>query len=57
ALSIASGRYGNFPGLNEDPAKLLYGENYDRLVDVKTKYDPDNLFRSNTNVPPRPTGA
>jgi len=56
-LSIASGRYGNFPGLNEDPAKLLYGGNYDRLVDVKTKYDPDNLFRSNTNVAPRSTGA
>ncbi len=57
ALPAASGRYGNFPGMNEDPAKLLYGENYDRLVDVKTKYDPDNLFQSNTNVPPRPTGA
>jgi len=57
ALPVASGRYGNFPGMNEDPAKLLYGENYDRLVDVKTTYDPDNLFQSNTNVPPRPTGA
>ncbi|PGF17641.1 FAD-linked oxidase [Natrinema sp. CBA1119] len=57
SLSVSSGRYGNFPGMNEDPAKLLYGENYDRLVDVKTKYDPDNLFRSNANVPPRTTGA
>ncbi|TMT86730.1 FAD-binding oxidoreductase [Haloterrigena sp. H1] len=56
ALSVASGRYGNFPGMNEDPAKLLYGGNYDRLVDVKTKYDPENLFQSNTNVAPR-TGA
>src|SRR6056297_924813 len=56
ALSIASGRYGNFPGMNEDPAKLLYGGNYDRLVDVKTKYDPENLFQANTNVAPR-TGA
>jgi len=27
-------------------------ENYARLVAVKDKYDPDNLFRSNTNIPP-----
>ncbi|MDS0478017.1 FAD-binding oxidoreductase [Natrinema sp. 1APR25-10V2] len=53
ALPVASGRYGNFPGLNEDPVKLLYGDNYDRLVEVKTEYDPENLFRSNANVPPR----
>ncbi|WP_222918959.1 FAD-binding oxidoreductase [Natrinema sp. SYSU A 869] len=56
ALPVASGRYGNFPGMNEDPAKLLYGDNYERLVDVKTEYDPDNLFRSNSNVPPRTAG-
>ncbi|WP_336344997.1 BBE domain-containing protein [Halalkalicoccus ordinarius] len=24
----------------EKPARLLFGGNYDRLVDVKTKYDP-----------------
>ncbi|QLG47820.1 FAD-binding oxidoreductase [Natrinema halophilum] len=53
ALPVASGRYGNFPGLNEDPVKLLYGDNYDRLVEVKTKYDPENLFQSNATVPPR----
>ncbi|WP_254530388.1 FAD-binding oxidoreductase [Natrinema gelatinilyticum] len=53
ALPVASGRYGNFPGLNEDPVKLLYGDNYDRLVEVKTKYDPENLFQTNANVPPR----
>jgi FAD/FMN-containing dehydrogenase len=27
-------------------------DNYARLVAVKDKYDPDNLFRSNTNIPP-----
>jgi FAD/FMN-containing dehydrogenase len=53
ALPVASGRYGNFPGLNEDPVRLLYGDNYERLVAIKTEYDPENLFRSNANVPPR----
>ena len=51
ALDIATGRYGNFPGLFEDPAVLTYGENYDRLVDLKTKYDPKNLFQG--IIPPR----
>ncbi|WP_331235734.1 FAD-binding oxidoreductase [Natronorarus salvus] len=52
ALSVASGRYGNFPGFANDPARLLFGENYDRLVEVKTRYDPENRFRLNQNVPP-----
>jgi FAD/FMN-containing dehydrogenase len=53
ALPAAAGRYGNFPGFGEDPATALFGENYERLVDVKTKYDPDNLFHLNQNVAPR----
>ncbi|QIO25123.1 FAD-binding oxidoreductase [Haloarcula sp. JP-L23] len=55
-LPVASGRYGNFPGLAEDPAELLFGDNYDRLVDIKTKYDPENLFRLNQNIAPRRSG-
>jgi FAD/FMN-containing dehydrogenase len=31
-----------------------YGSNYDRLVDVKTRWDPDNLFRMNQNIEPDP---
>jgi FAD/FMN-containing dehydrogenase len=29
-----------------------YGPNYDRLAQVKAKYDPTNLFRMNQNVAP-----
>lgn len=30
-----------------------YGANYDRLVILKNKYDPTNLFRLNSNIKPR----
>ena len=29
-------------------------EDYDRLVELKTRWDPDNLFRFNQNIPPNP---
>jgi FAD/FMN-containing dehydrogenase len=35
-----------------DPARAAYGPNYERLVQVKNAYDPDNLFRMNTNITP-----
>jgi FAD/FMN-containing dehydrogenase len=50
------GLYLNFPGFGEEKEDLLraaYGANYDRLVALKTTYDPDNLFRMNLNIPPR----
>ena len=40
------GVYVNFLGGDEDPGRVreAYGDSvYDRLVDVKTKYDPDNV--------------
>ncbi len=30
-----------------------YGQNYDRLRDIKTAYDPANLFNQNRNILPR----
>ena len=33
-----------------------YGGNFERLVAVKTQYDPANLFRLNANVRPRARG-
>jgi FAD/FMN-containing dehydrogenase len=32
--------------------EVNYRENYDRLVQVKRKYDPDNLFHINQNIVP-----
>ncbi len=29
-----------------------YRQNYDRLVEIKTRYDPTNLFRLNQNIAP-----
>ena len=36
----------------EDPVRATYGENYARLVTLKNKYDPTNLFRLNQNIKP-----
>ena len=50
------GVYVNFLGGDEDPDRVreAYGDAvYDRLVDVKTKYDPENVFRHNQNIRPR----
>ncbi len=35
-----------------DRIKAAYGSNYDRLVALKNKYDPTNLFRLNPNIKP-----
>jgi FAD/FMN-containing dehydrogenase len=35
-----------------DPAAMAYGPNLPRLIELKTKYDPENFFRQNVNIPP-----
>jgi FAD/FMN-containing dehydrogenase len=47
------GGYVNFmAGDDQDRIKANYKGNYARLVDVKRKWDPDNLFRVNQNIKP-----
>ena len=37
---------------SDDTIRAAFGVNYDRLVEIKTKYDPTNFFRRNQNVKP-----
>ena len=48
------GAYPNFMMDDEGDHRLraTYGNNYARLVALKDKYDPANLFRVNLNIPP-----
>lgn len=34
-------------------AKWIHGEAFERLCDIKDKYDPNNVFRNNVNIPPK----
>jgi FAD/FMN-containing dehydrogenase len=45
--------YVNFLTQDEsDRTADAYGANYQRLAQIKMKYDPDNLFRNNQNIHP-----
>ena len=48
------GFYVNDLGVDETSAQINanYRTNFNRLVAVKNRYDPDNLFRLNANVEP-----
>ncbi|MGN6032374.1 MAG: FAD-binding oxidoreductase [Thermomicrobiales bacterium] len=46
--------YQNFPNRDiADWAEQYYAENLSRLIDVKTKYDPQNFFQNAQSIPTR----
>jgi hypothetical protein len=49
--------FGNFNIFDEHErgsrVRTAFGDNFERLVEIKTKYDPANLFRINNNIAPR----
>jgi FAD/FMN-containing dehydrogenase len=50
----AAGRYVNYLDKDDgsDAVAAAYGPNFPRLRQVKRKYDPDNWFHLNQNIPP-----
>lgn len=42
----------NFISEETGKEEFAYRENYDRLAELKTEYDPENIFRLNQNVTP-----
>lgn len=49
----SAGTYVNYlSDASEKAVAASYGENYPRLVSVKRKYDPNNIFRHNRNIRP-----
>jgi FAD/FMN-containing dehydrogenase len=53
ARHATGGVYVNLLGPDEqDRIRAAYGTNYDRLVDLKRRWDPENLFGSTYNIDP-----
>ena len=54
----AGGAYVNFM-MDEGPDRVRasYRGNYDRLTRIKRRYDPDNTFHVNQNIPPAPVSS
>jgi FAD/FMN-containing dehydrogenase len=38
----------------DDAIRGMYGPNYERLAQLKARYDPENVFHMNHNIPPAP---
>lgn len=50
----SEGAYVNFMTEEEqNRVASAYGPNYERLVEIKSKYDPKNIFHMNQNIKPR----
>ncbi len=51
------GGYVNFMADDDqERARANYGPNYDRLREVKRRWDPENVFHRNQNIPPAVAG-
>ena len=51
--AFAAPTYINYLSTNDAPAvALAYGSHYSRLSEIKSEYDPTNLFRGNRNILP-----
>jgi FAD/FMN-containing dehydrogenase len=49
----SDGVYANYLDRDEsDRVSAAYGDNYDRLAEIKGEWDPENLFRMNQNIEP-----
>jgi FAD/FMN-containing dehydrogenase len=49
----SAGAYVNFMTAEEaDRVAAAYGANYGRLVEIKRRYDPKNIFHLNQNIKP-----
>lgn len=46
------GTYVNFIAEEAGEERAAFGENYDRLVELKNRYDSENLFSMNQNIKP-----
>lgn len=56
--AMKPGVYVNFmSGDEQDRVPEAYLERWDRIVAVKTQYDPTNFFRMNQNIPPQKVAA
>jgi pyrimidine-nucleoside phosphorylase len=51
--SVALGAGRDRVGDAVDPAAVAYGANLHRLREIKTQWDPDNVFRQNVNILPK----
>jgi FAD/FMN-containing dehydrogenase len=51
---MANRSYVNYLAADDDDrVRQAYGANYDRLVELKRRYDPNNLFRLTLNIDPK----
>jgi FAD/FMN-containing dehydrogenase len=52
---MSGGTYVNYLGADAgtEAVRAAYGPAYERLVTLKDRYDPHNVFRLNQNIRPR----